>query len=147
MEMAWDAKPSDTFSWGGSLSYVDGVTQNVTTGVWGPLDDTRIPPLKLVFYVEQQFLPRLTGRAQLDYSGYESRFPNNPAVYGESAIPAFALLDLAVNYGTKIGTWTLAADNALDEHYFTPDAYIYATGTNFTEGEGTTLRLSYSVSY
>lgn len=147
MEMAWDAKPSETFSWGGSLSYVDGKTQNVTTGVWGPLDDTRIPPLKLVFYVEQQFLPRLTGRAQLDYSGYESRFPNNPAVYGESAIPAFALLDLAVNYGTKIGTWTLAVDNALDEHYFTPDAYIYATGTNFTEGEGTTLRLSYSVSY
>ena len=33
------------------------------------------------------------------------------------------------------------------EHYFTPDSYIYATGTNFTEGEGATLRLSYSVRY
>jgi iron complex outermembrane receptor protein len=147
MEMAWDARPSDTFSWGGSVSYVDGVTKNVTTGVWGPLDDTRIPPLKLVFYVEQQFLPRLSGRAQLTYSGYESRFPNNPAVYGESDIPAFALLDLAANYATRIGTWTLAVDNALDEHYFTPDAYIYGTGTNFTEGEGATLRLSYSIRY
>ncbi len=147
MEMAWDARPSDTFSWGGSVSYVDGVTRNVTTGVWGPLDDTRIPPLKLVLYVEQQFLPQLSGRAQVTYSGYESRFPNDPAVYGESDIPSFALLDLAANYATRIGTWTLAVDNALDEHYFTPDSYIYAAGANFTEGEGTTLRLSYSVRY
>ena len=147
VEMAWDARATDTFTWGGSLSYVDGVTKNATTGVWGPLDDTRIPPLKLVFYVEQQFLPQLSGRAQVTYSGYESRFPNNPAVYGESDIPSFALLDLAVNYATRFGTWTLAADNALDEHYFTPDSYIYATGTNFTEGEGATLRLSYSIRY
>ncbi|MGH3626463.1 MAG: TonB-dependent receptor domain-containing protein, partial [Sciscionella sp.] len=147
MEMAWDARPADRFSWGGSLSWVDGVTKRTATGVWSPLDDTRIPPLKLVLYLQQRFLQRLTGRAQLTYSGYESRFPGNPAVYGESDIPAFALLDLVADYQTDFGTWTLAVNNALDEHYFTPDAYIYATNTNFTEGEGAALRLSYSIKY
>jgi len=147
LEVAWDAKPTDDFGWGGSVSWTNGRTQNIATGVWSPLDDTRIPPLKLVSYVQEQFLPQLTGRAQLTYSGNESRFPNNPAVYGKSDIPAFAILDLMASYQTDFGTWTLAVDNALNEDYYTPDSYIYATNTNFTQGQGATLRISYSIKY
>jgi iron complex outermembrane receptor protein len=147
LEAAWDVKPTDTFSWGGSVSWTNGRTQNVTTEVWSPLDDTRIPPLKLMSYVQEQFLPDLMGRAQLTYSGNESRFPGNPGVYGKSNIPAFALLDLMVSYDTDYGTWTLAADNVLNEDYYTPDSYIYATNTNFTKGQGATFRISYSIKY
>jgi iron complex outermembrane receptor protein len=146
-EAGFDASPSDKFEWGGSLSWLTGIATNTTTGIVSPLDDSRIPPPKLLLYAQQQFLPNLSGRAQLTYSGAESRFPNNPPVFGESDIPAFALLDLMVNYKTGAGTWTFALNDALNERYFPPDAYIYATNTNFTEGEGATLKITYSLKY
>lgn len=147
VEAGFDATPSDDFTWGSSISWLYGKTHNATTLLSSPLDDSRIPPLKLLVYAQQQFSDSLSGRAQLTYSGNESHFVNNPAVYGQSDIPAFALLDLMLNYKTDIGTWSAALDNALNERYFTPDAYIYATNTNFTEGQGMTVKLTYSVKY
>jgi iron complex outermembrane receptor protein len=146
-EVSFDGTPTGRFGWGGSLSWVNGRTQNTTTAVWSPLDDTRIPPLKATFYAQQDLSDRWRVRGQLTYSGSESRFPGNPRVFGRGDIAAFALADLSVSYRSELGVWTLAVNNLLNERYFTPDAYIYASNLNFTAGQGATARLTYSVKY
>lgn len=146
-EFALDAKLAESLTAGGSVSWLDGQTEAAGTSAWSPLPDSVIPPLKVIAYAQDRLITNLLGRVQVTYSAHEGRFPGNPALFGESDIPAYTLVDLLLSYTTRTGTWSLAADNVLNERYFTPDSWIYASNTEFTEGVGTTLKLTYSISY
>lgn len=147
VEAAIDVDASDTWNVGGNVSYVDGDQENIVTGAITPLDTSRISPLKAVFYVGHEISENWAARAQFTYSGRQNRFPGNPQVFGRADIEAFGLLDLSLSGKVGPGKLTLAVNNVLNEFYFTPDAYRFATTNQFTAGRGATARISYSFTY
>jgi iron complex outermembrane receptor protein len=86
-------------------------------------------------------------RGQFMHSGRQSRFPNNPAVFGRADVEAYSLLDLSLSGKVGPGTLAIAINNALNENYFTPDSWRYANSAYFSQGQGATMRVTYSVTY
>ncbi len=119
-EFSVDAEVSDDWQLGASVSWVDGKTQNVTTGRWSKLDTTRIGPVKSIVYIDRALGETWKVRGQFMHSGRQSRFPNNPAVFGQADVEAYSLLDLSVSGQLGRGILALAVNNALNEDYYTP---------------------------
>lgn len=146
IELSLDGNPSDDWSWGGSVSWSDGETTS-PTGIVSPLDTTRIPPLKGTFYLQYEIAEAWKLRGQFTYSGRQDRFPGNPQVFGRADVESFSLLDLSLTGKVGPGQMTLAINNALNEFYFTPDAWRFAGADSFTAGQGAVAKLSYTLQY
>ncbi|HWK51628.1 MAG TPA: TonB-dependent receptor [Steroidobacter sp.] len=146
-EFSIDSRAADNWGWGASVSWVDGQTQNVTTGVWSKLDTTRIGPVKTTLYIERDIGETWKARGQFLHSARQSRFAGNPAVFGRADVEAFSLLDLSFSGKVGPGSLAIAINNALNEDYYTPNAWRQAFGPYFTKGTGATMRLSYTVDY
>lgn len=146
-EFSVDADVTDDWQVGASVSWVEGKTQNVTTGKWSKLDNTRIGPVKSVVYIDRAIGETWKVRAQYMNSAAQRRFPNNPAVFGQADVEAYSLLDLSVSGQLGSGILAIAVNNALNEDYFTPDSWRYANSTYFTKGQGATMRMTYTVTY
>ncbi len=147
LELSLDGEPAPDWRWGSSVSWVNGETQEATTGVWSPLDTSRIPPAKLTTYLEHSIAGQWHVRGQYLYSSFQHRFRGNPAVSGEADVAAYGLVDVSVGRKVGPGELTFAADNILNEKYITPDAYRDAVNDEYTTGPGAMLRVSYSVKY
>lgn len=147
MELQVDAKFSDTWNGGATFSINTGKTKNTATGVWSPLDTSRISPGKLTTYLEHSFNDRWAMRAQYLYSMREDKFSTNVNSFGRHAIEAYGLLDVSVSGKVGPGKLTFAVNNVLNERYFTPDSWRYVHDDTFTLGEGATARLTYSLKY
>lgn len=146
-EFSVDADVTDDWRMGASVSWVEGDTQNVTTGAWTKLDTTRIGPIKSMVYIDHDIGENWLVRGQFMHSGRQSRFPNNPAVFGRADVEAYSLLDLSLSGKVGPGTLAIAINNALNENYFTPDSWRYANSAYFSQGQGATMRVTYSVTY
>jgi iron complex outermembrane recepter protein len=147
LEATLDVQASDAVVFGGNFSWVDGNRENVTTGAISPLDTSRIGPTKLVIYSDYDFAEGWGARLQVTSSGRQNRFPGNPRVFGQADIEAYTLVDLSITGEVGPGELTLAVNNLLNEYYFTPDAYRFATPDQFTPGQGATARISYRIEY
>lgn len=147
LEGTIDVKPADNWAVGANFSWVDGEQENVVTGVTTPLDTSRISPVKAVFYADHGFAESWNARLQVTHSGRQNRFPGNPTVFGRADIEAFTLVDFSIGGDVGPGRLTFAVNNLLNEKYFTPDAYRFASANQFTTGQGVTGRLTYSFRY
>lgn len=146
-EFSVDAEVSDEWQLGASVSWVDGKTQTVTTGRWSKLDTTRIGPVKSTVYIDRALGETWKVRGQFMHSARQSRFPNNPAVFGQADVEAYSLLDLSVSGQFGPGVLAVAVNNALNEEYYTPDSWRYANSAYFSQGQGATMRMTYTVTY
>lgn len=146
-EFSVDADVTDDWRMGASISWVEGDTQNVTTGAWTKLDTTRIGPIKSMVYIDHDIGENWQVRGQFMHSARQARFPNNPAVFGRADVEAYSLLDLSLSGKVGPGTLAIAINNALNEYYFTPDSWRYANSAYFSQGQGATMRVTYSVTY
>lgn len=146
IEATVDVEPTDDWRFGGALAWVDGETEDVTTGDTSRLDTSRISPTKLTGYVEHDISENWATRAQLTHSSRQQRF-NNQIEFGRTDVEAFTLVDVSVTGKVGPGHATLAINNLLNETYFTPDAFRFASDIDFTSGPGATARVTYSIKY
>lgn len=130
-----------------SYSTVDGDTQNTATGVWTSLTTARLAPNKFTAYVEHDFNPDWAIRAQYLSSARQHIFDTNTMVYGRHDIEGYSLLDLALTGHVGPGQLTLAITNALNERYYTPDAWRYVGNSTFTLAEGMAGKITYRIQY
>lgn len=144
-EFTIEARPTDAFSFSGSISWVDGEVEN-PPGTISELDTSRIPPVKLTGSMVYEPSDIWRFRTQLTHSASQRKFENQQ-VFGRADIEAFTLLDVAASRKVGNGRLTLAIGNLLNEYYFTPDAFRFAGDGTFTSGVGTTARLTYSIEY
>ena len=45
------------------------------------------------------------------------------------------------------GILAIAVTNALNEEYYTPDSWRYANSAYFSQGQGATMRMTYTMTY
>ena len=147
LEATVEVFPSPDWNLGATYSIVDGNVENVTTGATSPLDTSRINPPKATLYAVYAPSEDFAVRLNFTHSGRQSRFPGNPQVFGRADVEAYSLVDLSITGAVGPGNLTFAVNNLLNEEYFTPDAFRFATADQFTRGTGTTGRLSYSIEY
>jgi outer membrane receptor protein involved in Fe transport len=103
--------------------------------------------VKSTVYIDRALGETWKVRGQFMHSGRQSRFPNNPAVFGQADVEAYSLLDVSISGQLGKGVLALAVNNALNEAYYTPDSWRYANSAYFSQGQGATMRMTYTVTY
>lgn len=110
---------------------------------------TRIPPLKLTAYVENETLPGWRNRFQLLYSGV--RNPKGTG-FGLGETNSYVTLDLISRIDLGTGSLKVSVENLLNEQFFPIASQAYAASSNFGAarngaGRGRRLSINYSISW
>jgi len=149
VEASFNAAPSDDWRFGGSVSWIDGNRDADGDGALDrPLASNVVPPVKLTGFIEHDFGRIFSTRLQALRSGERDPFDEVTA-FGEVPIESYTLVDASLRADlSAYGTVTLAVNNLFNEDYF-PLASQLFQGTNdrFTEGPGTSMRISYAIRY
>jgi iron complex outermembrane recepter protein len=141
----------DQLAWGGTFTYVTGETDTDDDGeVDSPLDNSRIPPVKVTGYVNYQLRDDWSVRVQAIYSGSRNEFPDIAATstgsYGD--VEPFTVFDVSTRFGFGAGDMTLSLSNALNNDYF-PESSTRSGNRplRYAPAPGATFKVGYKVSY
>lgn len=124
LEIALKAKITDGFSLGTSTAIQDSKTDSNNDGDWdGPLDFSRVPPIRLLTFAEWQFAEGWNARLQADTLFDESRFT---APFGafERDVEGYTLFDLFVSGPFMGGKISLGVENLFNKQYFPLATYM-----------------------
>ncbi|MBW4483054.1 MAG: TonB-dependent receptor [Tildeniella torsiva UHER 1998/13D] len=116
LEATLDVQPSPTWSLGTTLSLIGGEADLDDTGEYVAISSTRIQPLKLTAYIENETLPGWRNRLQLLYVG--SRSAAFDAEVDPSPINSYAVVDLISSVDVGPGTLDIGIANLFDAFYF-----------------------------
>ena len=104
------------------------------------LDGRNIAPDRLNLFVEGPVAGRLSGRVQASRL-FDRSFDGTPAQF---SFDGYTLIDLILRYETeKMGDFSIAASNLLDEQYITYFAQTvsYVGNSDYVSGRGRALTL------
>ena len=159
-ELTLDVQALDQLALGGTASWSEGEYRGAIGGdsAWLALNSFRIQPPKVTAHAEHRTTDRWTNRVQVLYSGsrdaaYDDflRRPGaNPAApgFGERRVESYATVDLLSRLETGRGTIALGVRNLLNRQYFPVVSQLRPIGAaSYSAASGTTLSVTYSVSY
>ena len=146
LEGTVDWQPGRTWSIGGTATYIKGEYQDDNSYL--ALDSSRIPPLKLTAYVQNETLPGWNNRLQLLYSGNRDRAFKD----GSDGGPISSYLTLDYISAVKIGSGLLQVkvENLLNNQYFPVlSQYLAGFGSDSSNyaGRGLTLSVNYRLNW
>lgn len=148
-ELALDTEVFDNLNFGSSLSYTEGKLKSEGGEYDTYINGDRIPPLKLVNYLQYEMNDKWEARISHIYSGNRERFEpaaNGTYVYGKGPVESFNLVNLSSNYqltpNTKLG---LGIENLLNEDYYNPLSQWSARDSNYIKGNGTRFSLTMTI--
>jgi iron complex outermembrane receptor protein len=140
LEATLDVQPSPTWSLGTTLSLVGGEADLDDTGEFIAISSTRIQPLKLTAYIENETLPGWRNRLQLLYMG--SRSAAFDAEVDPRPINSYAVVDLISSIDVGPGTLDIGINNLFDTLYFPAYAQRTAGFSNTFNSAGSGRRVS-----
>ncbi|MBW4653089.1 MAG: TonB-dependent receptor [Kaiparowitsia implicata GSE-PSE-MK54-09C] len=140
LEATLDVQPSPTWRLGTTLSLIGGEADLDDTGEFTAISSTRIQPLKLTAYVENETLPGWRNRLQLLYVG--SRSAAFDAEVDPSPINSYAVVDLISSVDVGPGTLAIGINNLFDTLYFPAYAQRTAGFSNTFNSAGSGRRVS-----
>ncbi len=143
LEGTVDWQPGLTWSLGGTATYIQGEYDD-ENGRSLALDSSRIPPLKLTAYVQNETLQGWNNRLQLLYSGNCDRAFKD----GSDGSPISSYLTLDYISSVKIGSGQLQVkvENLLNNQYF-PVISQYFSGFGSDSSNYAGRGLTFSVNY
>lgn len=147
IEATLDVQVSKAWQIGGSASLVEGEFDEEDTGDYTALTGLRIPPLKLVAYVENETLPGWRNRLQALFVG------NRDRAFKDDVDPSGVTNYFTVDYISSIrlggGSLQIGIENLFDIQYF-PAYAQRLSGLDETfnsAGRGRTVSVRYVVSF
>lgn len=149
-ELALDTEIIDNVYFGSSVSYTEGKLDSESSGEYDTyINGDRIPPLKLVNYLQYDLNNKWDARISHIYSGNRERFEpaeNGSYVYGKGPVESFNLINFTSNYqltpNTELG---LGIENLLNEDYYNLLSQWSARDSNYIKGNGTRFSLTVTV--
>lgn len=147
MEASLRAEFADTWSAGGTLTWLEGKADPGTGDYDVYIDSRRIPPLKMTAFLEHQLTDDWLVRLQGLYSGDRDRFNNNMVSTGLGRIDSFYTFDLISTLKLGPGTLTLGIQNLLNEEYYSVSAQAQNRADRLAMSPGTTMTVQYTFSY
>ena len=147
LEGTVDWQPGRAWSLGGTATYIEGESEE-NRGSYLALDSSRIPPLKLTAYVQNETLPGWSNRLQFLYSGNRDRGFKDGSDGGR--ISSYLTVDYisAVKIGS--GLLQVKVENLLNNQYFPVlSQYIAGFGVDSSNyaGRGLTLSVNYRLNW
>lgn len=146
IETTVDFQASDRTTLGGSLTLLGGEIDTGDDGDYAPLDGFRIPPLKLVAYVENETLPGWRNRLQALFSGSRDVFPDTTA-FGRRPVESYFTLDYISSIQLGAGTLQLGIENLFDHQYFPIVSQLQSNDSAYSAARGRTLSIKYSIDW
>lgn len=149
VEATADYRLTDRLTFGGSASWQEGEREDAS-GTEVKLDGTRIAPLKLTTYLEQQTTGDWRNRLQILHVGSRDEFPDggspgNSGVFGQGEVESYTLVDFVSRLRAGPGSVTFAVKNLLNEDYFPVINQAFNTATALAKGNGRRLSLGYEL--
>ena len=150
IEATVDWQPSQTWQLGGLISWNEGENDLDDDGDFEPFDSTRIQPIKITAYVENETLPGWRNRLQSLFVGGRDRAfdPDTGPDFNE--IESYFVLDYISSIQLGPGTLQVGIQNLLDEEYFpvSESQLVTAFGTsNRVAAPGRTISIGYRVNF
>ena len=145
-EAAFNVYPTDNLSTGGTFTWMEGKVDSDDNGSYESyLPGNRISPLKLTGYVEHRTSARWSNRLQAMVVGDRDRF--NGTGFGRGEVESYTIVDLTSRWQLRHGDITLAVNNLLNEDYFPVISQIYNFDTQYTQGPGRSVMVTYGLDW
>lgn len=151
VESAADYSLSPATTVGGTLTWAEGI-RDTADGGRKRLPGTRIAPLKVTGYLEDQTLSWWQNRLQFSHIGSRDQFEGSVA-FGEGEVERYTIVDYVARFDAGPGEATLSVRNLLNEDYYPAISQAYyeidsaSSATSRTKGVGRTVGLGYSVNW
>lgn len=143
LEATVDWQPEKTWSIGGTATYLEGEYED-DNGDYIAIDSSRIPPVKLTAYLENQTTSKWSNRLQLLYSGNRDRAFDDGSDGGP--ISSYVTLDYISTIQVGNGLLQLKVENLLNNQYF-PVLSQYLAGFGADSSNYAGRGLTFSVNY
>ncbi|HKK56098.1 TonB-dependent receptor [Marinobacter sp.] len=149
VEATADYRLADGLTVGSSASWQEGEREDAD-GSETDLDGTRIAPLKLTAYVEQQTTARWRNRLQVLHVGSRDEFPDASgpddfASFGQGEVNSYTVVNAVSRFRAGPGSVTVAAQNLLNEDYFPVINQAFNIPSARTKGGGRRLSVGYEM--
>lgn len=147
VEAAVDIQPSDRTSLGGSVTLQGGEIDLADNGDYTALDGFRIPPLKVVAYVENETSPGWRNRLQALFSGDRDVFGDSVA-FGRREVESYLTVDYisSIQLG-EAGTLEIGIENLFDNQYFPIVSQLQSNDSAYAAARGRTVSIKYSIDW
>lgn len=149
IETTADYQLTDRLTVGGSASWQEGEREDAN-GNEVELDGTRIAPLKLTSYLEQQTTGQWRNRLQIMHVGSRDEFPDggspdNSGIFGQGEVESYTLVDFVSRLEAGPGSLTFAVKNLINEDYFPAINQAFNTPTAYAKGNGRRVSVGYEM--
>lgn len=152
VEGSADYAITERYRLGGTFTWADGQRLETETPESGDkirLDGTRIAPVKVTSYIEQQATSWWSNRLQGMYVGHRDKFrdaagPENFLGRGQGTVNSYFLVDATSKFQLGRGEFNVSIQNLFDEDYKPAINQAQNSPTSQIAGEGRTYFLSYS---
>ncbi|MBE9079852.1 TonB-dependent receptor [Romeria aff. gracilis LEGE 07310] len=147
VEATVDWQPSETWLLGSTVSWNEGENDLDEDGDFEALDTSRIQPIKLTAYVENETLPGWRNRLQALFVGGRDRGFEAGADFVE--IESYFVLNYISSIQAGPGTIQIGIQNLLDEEYFTVGNQQFAPFSLMEKvaAPGRTISIGYQVDF
>ena len=152
VEGSVDYQVIDATQVGGTLTWSEGL-KDTPDGGRERLPGTRISPLKLTGYLENQTTSSWSNRIQLTHIGSRDHFPANSDGFGEGEVDRYTVIDYVGSVQAGPGQVDLAVNNLLNKDYYPALSQAYYSfdsaysATSRIKGQGRTISLGYSLDW
>ncbi|PSO48255.1 MAG: TonB-dependent receptor [Cyanobacteria bacterium SW_9_44_58] len=146
LEATVDWQANSNWQLGGGLTWLGGESDSDDDGDFErPLNSSRIPPIKLTAYVENQTLPGWRNRLQLFALGDRDLAADRPNPSDPVPVDGYIILDYISSIKFGGGTLQLGIENLLDEQFFPVDSQLSGGSSEQRNkaGRGRTFTLQY----
>ncbi len=151
IESALDYSVTPATTLGSTLTWAEGI-RDTEDGGRRRLPGTRIAPLKITGYVEDQTLSWWQNRLQFSHIGSRDQFEGSTA-FGEGEVERYTIVDYVARFNVGPGEATLSVRNLLNEDYYPAISQSYYqigsanSVTSRVKGQGRTMGVGYSVNW
>ncbi|WP_143421361.1 TonB-dependent receptor [Halovibrio salipaludis] len=151
VETAADYSVTSATTLGGTLTWAEGI-RDTADGGRKRLPGTRIAPLKVTGYLEDQTLSWWHNRLQLSHIGSRDQFEGSTA-FGEGEVERYTIIDYVARFNAGSGEVTLSVRNLLNEDYYPAVSQSYYqigsanSATSRIKGQGRTMGVGYSLNW
>lgn len=145
VEMTSDYRVNAGTTLGGSVSWAEGIRDDGQGGRIR-LAGTRIAPLKVTGYLEDQTLNWWHNRLQATHVGSRDQFEDS-AAFAEGEVERYTLVDYVARFDAGPGQLSLSINNLFNEDYYPAVSQAYNLSTSRVKGKGRTLGLGYALNW
>ncbi|XOZ32929.1 TonB-dependent receptor [Halomonadaceae bacterium KBTZ08] len=149
VESAVDYGVTSATTVGGTLTWSEGL-RDTADGGRERLPGTRIAPLKVTGYLEDETLNGWHNRLQFTHIGSRDQFEGSTA-FGEGEVERYTVVDYVARIDAGPGEATLSVRNLLNKDYYPAISQAYyqidssRSATSRVKGQGRTMGVGYSV--